>query len=107
MGISYTDLPSYGDSHWKAPVNTATSLPSTGNQIGDVRVAEDTSVIYVWTGSSWQAEGGTGGVVLNSGTATPASGVGTITNLPSGYSGNPTGYLEFTINGTTHVLPYW
>lgn len=45
--------------------------------------------------------------VLNTSTATPASGVGTFTNLPSGYSGNPTGYIQITINGGTHVIPYW
>jgi hypothetical protein len=45
--------------------------------------------------------------LLNTATATHASGVGTITNLPSGYSGNPTGYIQITINGNTHVIPYW
>lgn len=44
---------------------------------------------------------------LNVSTATPASGVGTLTNLPAGFSGNPTGYAQFTINGVTHVIPYW
>lgn len=44
---------------------------------------------------------------LNVAIATPASGVGTITNLPAGFSGNPTGYAQFTINGVTHVIPFW
>lgn len=44
---------------------------------------------------------------LHTSTATPASGAGTFTNLPTGYSGNPTGYVQITINGGTHVIPYW
>lgn len=50
---------------------------------------------------------GTQQIALNNLTATPASGVGTFTNLPTGYSGNPAGYLQFTINGTTHIMPYF
>lgn len=44
---------------------------------------------------------------LNTTTATNGVGVGTITNLPAGFSGNPTGYIQITINGGTHVIPYW
>jgi hypothetical protein len=44
---------------------------------------------------------------LNTLLATNGSGVGTLTNLPSGASGNPTGYVQITINGGTHYLPYW
>lgn len=44
---------------------------------------------------------------LNTSVATNASGSGTFTNLPAGYSGNPTGYIQITINGGTHVIPYW
>jgi large repetitive protein len=44
---------------------------------------------------------------LNTATATPASGVGTITNLPSGASGNPAGYISIIVNTTTVVIPYW
>jgi hypothetical protein len=40
-------------------------------------------------------------------TATPASGVGTLTNLPSGNSGNPTGYLVIIVNGTPRNFPFW
>lgn len=45
--------------------------------------------------------------VLNTATSATASGVGTLTNLPTGHSGNPTGYIQMTINGSTHVIPYW
>lgn len=53
------------------------------------------------------AASGTAQHVLNTATATPGSGVGTITNLPAGKSGNPTGYIQITINGTAAVIPYW
>lgn len=52
---NYIDLPAVGDAHWKTPVVLTVSLPLSGNDIGDVRLAEDTSTIYVWTGSSWLA----------------------------------------------------
>lgn len=45
--------------------------------------------------------------VLNTATATNGAGVGTLTNLPSGSSGNPTGYIQITINGSTRNIPYW
>jgi hypothetical protein len=44
---------------------------------------------------------------INTATATPASGVGTLTNMPSGVSGNPAGYIQIEINGNIHYLPYW
>lgn len=45
--------------------------------------------------------------LLNSATATPATGALTLLNGPSGVSGNPTGYLQITINGTQRVIPFW
>ena len=45
--------------------------------------------------------------VLNTKTATNGSGVGTLTNMPTGVSGNPAGYEQITINGVTHYRPYW
>ena len=45
--------------------------------------------------------------VLNTATVATGSGVGTITNLPAGKSGNPTGYISITINGVAAVIPYW
>lgn len=44
---------------------------------------------------------------LNTLTAAPASGIGTLTNLPIGVSGNPAGYIQMTINGATHYIPYF
>ena len=44
---------------------------------------------------------------LNTTTATPASNVGTLTNLPTAYSGNPAGFIQISINGNTQIIPYW
>lgn len=43
----------YGAKSWREPVATAASLPTTGNLQGDARVAKDTGVAWVWTGSTW------------------------------------------------------
>ena len=45
--------------------------------------------------------------VLNTKLGTTASGAGTLLNLPSGKSGNPTGFVQMTINGSTAYIPYW
>lgn len=50
--VCLADTPN-ADKHWRAPVDTAGSLPSIGNQIGDTRVVEDISSIYAWTGAAW------------------------------------------------------
>lgn len=55
MASIYVNLPSVGNGHWKAPVAITSSLPLNGNSVGDVRLAEDTNTIYVWTGSAWLA----------------------------------------------------
>lgn len=55
MATQYVDLPAVGNGHWKAPVALTIQLPVSGNNIGDVRLAEDTNTIYVWNGSSWIA----------------------------------------------------
>lgn len=43
--------------------------------------------------------------VLNT-LSTTGAGTGTLTNVPGG-AGNPTGYVQITINGTTAYIPYW
>jgi hypothetical protein len=49
-----------GKTGWRAPVATSGSLPTTGNRDGDVRIALDTLVPYVWDASalSWGVLGG-------------------------------------------------
>lgn len=55
MSSNYIDLPSFGAGSWKGPVFTALSLPMDNNQPGDVRVALDTDILYIWTGAFWAA----------------------------------------------------
>ncbi len=57
----YTKYPSSGGT-WKPPVANAAALPSSGNSLGDARVAEDSGFVYVWNGSSWINNGGNGTV---------------------------------------------
>ena len=49
-------------------------------------------------------KGTSGQHTLNTLSTTGAS-VGTLTNVP--VSGNPAGYIQITINGSTHYIPYW
>jgi hypothetical protein len=44
---------------------------------------------------------------LNTSTAAPAGGALTLTNAPTGRSGNPAGYITITVNGTLAYLPFW
>ncbi|MHB1539706.1 MAG: hypothetical protein ACYCV6_01530 [Steroidobacteraceae bacterium] len=44
-----------GGGHWKTPVSTYSALPASGNQIGDVRLTEDTDRAFAWNGGSWVA----------------------------------------------------
>lgn len=46
---------------WKAATDTVASLPTSGNQTGDVRVAKDTLDLYIWDGAAWQIVSGGGG----------------------------------------------
>ena len=61
MSSGFSGLPGAGNPAWKGPVTTASLLPSSNNNPGDVRVAEDTGTIYAWNGSEWVAAGGGGG----------------------------------------------
>lgn len=62
MSTGYINLPLAGTPSWRSPVDTAADLPLSGNNLGDAIAAEDSGVIYVWTGSSWTAPSGTGTV---------------------------------------------
>lgn len=55
---------------WRSPVATQADLPTAGNALGDARTVEDTSQIYIWSGSAWvSSSGGTtaewGGITGN------------------------------------------
>lgn len=63
------------DWHWKRPVGTAADLPASGNASGDVRVAEDAAVAYIWSDDAWQKwSGGGGGAALYDPTVTYKAG---------------------------------
>ncbi len=58
------------DLSFKGSVESEADLP-TGAAVGDTYITEDTGVMYVWTGDSWVALGGTGiNVVQTTGTST-------------------------------------
>lgn len=42
-----------GSVAWKAPVADESTLPGSGNTVGDARVAIDTGNIFTWSGSAW------------------------------------------------------
>jgi len=44
-----------GGGHWKSPVPTYSALPGSGNQVGDVRLTEDTDRAFAWNGGAWVA----------------------------------------------------
>jgi hypothetical protein len=39
------------------PIDTFTSLPQSGNLVGDNYVTLDTRILYIWNGSDWQDNG--------------------------------------------------
>lgn len=55
---------------WKSAVDAAASLPTSGNQIGDVRAAKDTLELYIWDGASWQ--------IISGGAVAPGGSSGSI-----------------------------
>lgn len=97
----YINIPSFGANSWKSPVATAVDLPANGNKVGDVRVVQDTGIIYEWNGSSWvgtsapgsavtSLNGLVGAVTLIAGaniTITPGASTLTISSLSGGGGG--------------------
>ncbi len=64
----------YGDIHWKQPVASVGTLPTTGNVPGDTRIETTTFTISTWNGVAWVSPAGGGG-----GSVTSVSGVPPIT----------------------------
>jgi hypothetical protein len=111
VDIVSADLVFDSDGSFNLGLNNAT-FSRPGNiyaksllQVGDA--TNNTASLSVFGTATLGASGQTPQHVLNTSTSAPASGVGTLTNLPTGDSGNPTGYIKITINGGTHVIPYW
>lgn len=112
MASNFISIPAYGSPSWKDPVATALALPSDGNSQGDSRVALDTDTIYIWTGSAWVANGGTGVSTLNglSGAVNITAGAG-ITVTPSGQNisiasitPNAVQAVELTFTASTNIV---
>lgn len=96
MSSTYLSLPSVS---WRNPVPTSADLPATGNQDGDAIVVEDTSTIYIWTGSAWTpvSGGGGGGVTAVTATAPVVSSGGTTPNISMHVAdASDNGYLSST-----------
>lgn len=53
----------WGWKQWMEPVANVAALPASGNSPGDTRVSEDTFNIYVWNGTMWVDQSGSGSVV--------------------------------------------
>lgn len=60
---------------------------------------------FIGYGSGHATKAGIAGVTST--TATNASDVLTLLNGPAGKAGNPVGFLNVEVNGTTRVIPYW
>src|SRR5271166_290022 len=73
MSTGYINIPAYGSASWRSPVDTAADLPASGNNISDARIANDTSIIYVWNGTMWVTTAVGGGTVTSVALASPTS----------------------------------
>lgn len=59
--MPFINIPAYGSASWKEAVSAVIDLPASGNSVGDTRVVETTSEIYIWDGSTWNLASGGGG----------------------------------------------
>jgi hypothetical protein len=59
--MPFINIPAYGAASWKEAVANVVDLPASGNSIGDTRVVEATSEIYIWGGTIWNLASGSGG----------------------------------------------
>lgn len=103
MASNYLQIPASGSASWKNPVATVTDLPASGNTTGDARVAQDTQIIYIWSGSAWVAASGSSGVT-SVGLALPAS-VFSVSGSPVTSSGTLTGAFTTQSANTAFMGP--
>jgi hypothetical protein len=84
-----TYVDTFAGGSWKAPVATASALPSVGNADGDAAVVLDTVSLYIYTTSGgWRQATGAGG------------GGGPALNLPLDGGDPTTTYTEIVDAGT-------
>lgn len=55
-----SDIAGVRGPNWRDPVASAASLPTTNNNLGDVRLAVDTFTFYAWDGNSWEESAASG-----------------------------------------------
>ena len=76
--MPFINIPSSGSASWKDAVADPASLPASGNEVGDARVTESTSEIYVWDGSAWQNVGGSASAITALTNDVTATGPGSV-----------------------------
>ena len=76
--MPFINIPSSGSASWKDAVANPASLPASGNEVGDARVTESTSEIYVWDGSAWQNVGGSASAITALTNDVTATGPGSV-----------------------------
>lgn len=76
--MPFINIPTYGSASWKDAVADPASLPASGNEVGDARVTESTSEIYVWDGSAWQNVGGSASAITALTNDVTATGPGSV-----------------------------
>ncbi len=92
------------------PTVSAGAVISNGNTTSPSLIVQDdtTTVFQVADGGVVTIGSGTSTQhVLNTQLAANASGLLTLANAPSGISGDPVGYIQMTINGSTRYIPFW
>jgi hypothetical protein len=80
-----------------APVAASSSTADTLATVGTI---DNTGAFTLGASSTTPTH------ALNTATTAAASGIGTLTNLPTGASGNPT-WITIVVNGVTGVIPFW
>ncbi len=58
---------------WREPVETVDDLPSSGNEVGDVRLVKEENALYWWNGFQWLKLAVVGNISFEDLTDTPSS----------------------------------
>lgn len=108
--VQFLNPAASGHFNWQigAQINSSNTFEITPSTLTDGSLF--TAFVFAVTNSGLTVIGPSGGTPqhqLNSALATNASGVGTLTNLPAGSSGNPFGYVQINVNGVQSYIPFW
>ena len=86
------------------------SITGTLSGQGDLQAALDakaSTASQTFSGVVTIGIGNTAKHSLNTATSAAGIGLGTISNMPAGVSGNPAGFVSIMINGASRVIPFW